>query len=77
MLESATFLSCLRVTPHQVDLLAVLHRILDKVTDELLLQCGVGDVIRRTMNQVDGNDPGEEEKKKTGIEEKSLVFFCV
>lgn len=59
VLESATFLSGLRVTPHQVDLFAVLHGVFDKVADELLLQCGVGDVIGRTVNQVDGNDPGD------------------
>lgn len=58
VLEGAAFLSRLRVASHQVDLLAVLHRILDKVSDELLFQRGVGDVIGRTVNQVDGNYPG-------------------
>lgn len=62
VLEGATFLSGLRVTPPQVDLFAVLHGVFDKVADELLLQRGIGDVIGRTVNQVDGNDPGENKK---------------
>lgn len=57
MLEGATLAPRFGVPPHQVDLLAVLHRILDKVTDQLLLQRGVWDVARRPVNQVDGNDP--------------------
>ena len=64
MLESTTFLSCLRVASHQVDLFAVLDRILDEVTDELLLQSGVRDVIGWTVNQVDGNDPRGSVKQK-------------
>lgn len=58
VLESTTFLSCLRVASLKVDLFAVLDRILDKVTNQLLLQRGVRDVIGWTVNQVDGNDPG-------------------
>ncbi len=57
VLESTTFLSCLWVASHQVDLFAVLDWILDKVTNQLLLQSGVRDVVGWTMNQVDGNDP--------------------
>lgn len=62
VLESTTFLSGLRVASHQVDLFAILHRVFHKVADELLLQCGVGDVIGWTVYQVDGNDPGEKQK---------------
>lgn len=58
VLESAALASRLRVSSHQVDLFAVLDGILDKVPDELLLQRGVRDVVGRTVNQVDGNDPG-------------------
>lgn len=61
VLESTTFLTSLRVTSLQIDLFAVLDRILDKVTDQLLLQRGVRDVIGWTVNQVYGNNPVVEE----------------
>jgi len=67
VLESTTFLPGLRVASHQVDLFAVLHRILDEVSDQLLLQRGVRDVVGGTVNQVDGNDPGGSRKQK-GLE---------
>lgn len=58
MLEGAALLPRLRVAPRQVDLLAVADRVLDKVPEELLLQGGVRDVIGRTVDKVDWNDPG-------------------
>lgn len=62
VLEGTTLPPRLRVPPHQIDLFAVLHRILDEVADQLLLQRGVRDVVGRTVNQVDGNDPGGSSK---------------
>lgn len=57
VLEGAAFLSSLGITSHQVELFAVLDRIFNKVTNQLLFQRGVGDVVGWTVNQVDGNDP--------------------
>ena len=58
VLEGAALLPRLRVAPLQVDLLAVTDGVLDEVPDELLLQGGVRDIVGRTVDKVDGNDPG-------------------
>ena len=65
VLESAALLSGLRVAPRLVDLFAVLDRILDEVSDQLLLQRRVGDVVGWTVNQVDGDDPGGSVKQRS------------
>lgn len=75
VLESAALLPRLRVTSHQVDLFAVLDWIFDKVTDQLLFQCGIGDVVGRTVNQVDGNDPGVHMRERDTIYKRMNELF--
>lgn len=77
VLECTTLLSRLRVTSHQVDLFAVLDWILDKVPNQLFLQCGIGDVIGWTVNQVDGNDPVGSMKQCQTKEAERYCALCV
>lgn len=68
VLEGTTLLSCLRVAPPQVDLFAILDWVLDKVPDQLFLQRCIRDVVGRTVDQVDGNDPGGRMKRNLELE---------
>lgn len=56
VLERTAFLSRLRVFPHQVDFFPVLHRVFYEISNQLLLQRGVRDGVRRPVNQDYGDD---------------------
>lgn len=83
VLESTTLLSRLRVAPLQVDLLPVLHWILHKVPNQLLLQRGVRDVVGRAVNQEDGNNPGGSKEQNALSSEYLYIIlklrpvFCI
>lgn len=65
VLEGATFLTSLRFSSQEVYLLPIPDGILHKLSDQLFLHCGIGDVVLRSMDEKNRNDPGREENMGT------------
>lgn len=65
VLEGTTLLTRLWFPSQEVDFLPIPNRVFHKFSNQLLLHCCIRDVVLRSMDKKNRNDPGREENMGT------------